>query len=204
MGPPSARIFLNAGGAQPGESVAVNQILPSQEFVCRQHIPAASFLGRQEPAANGYHDFGLATNDPALRIGMREVCNCQGAAVRPNDAPRRAMVSGHREPQVRGIVRWVAVGTVSGARSTWGHQTSPGPGDRRAGQGASLIGGISAVKIIWSTRNWRRSSSLINILVSPVRLRWSRLRLRLTGRPPSPLTRRLDRRQNHCAQSCGA
>jgi hypothetical protein len=150
MGPPSARIFLNAGGAQPCESVAVNQILPSQEFICRQHVAATSFLGRQEPAANRCNDLGLASNDPALRIGMGKVCERQGAAVRPDDAPRRAKMSGHREPQFRGIVRGVAIGTVGGALSTWGHQTSPGPGDRHAGQGASLIVAISAVEIIWS------------------------------------------------------
>jgi hypothetical protein len=107
MGPPSARIFLNAGGAQPGKSVAINQILPSQEFICRQHIAAAGFLGRQKPAANRCHDFGLATNDPALRIGMREISNCQGAAVRPDDAPRSTMVFGHRAPQFRESFLWV-------------------------------------------------------------------------------------------------
>jgi hypothetical protein len=89
------RIFLNPSRAQPGESVAVNQILPGQEFICRQHVAAAGFLGRQEPAADRCNDFGLATNDPALRIGMREICYSQRTTVRPLDGPRWAMVSGH-------------------------------------------------------------------------------------------------------------
>jgi hypothetical protein len=89
------RIFLNPGRAQPGESVSVNQILQGQQFICRQHVAAAGLLGRQETAADRCNDFGLATNDPALRTGMREICYRQGATIRPFDGPRWAIVSGH-------------------------------------------------------------------------------------------------------------
>jgi hypothetical protein len=172
MGPPSARIFLNAGRAQPRESVAVNQILPSQEFICRQHVAAASFLGRQESAANRCNDLGLASNDPALRIGMREIRNCQGGAVRPDDAC--ALVSGHFEPRFRGIVLLAPRGTAGGARSAGGHRTGPSPGDRPAGQPVSLVVAISAVKIIWRARNWSsslkypRQPGVIEVVAYPV------------------------------------
>jgi len=104
-GTPPTRIFLNPGRAQPGESVAVNQILPGQQFICRQHVAAAGLLGRQETAADRCNDFGLATNDPAPHTGMREICYRQGATIRPLDVPRWAIVSGHgsRALQSRGI-----------------------------------------------------------------------------------------------------
>jgi hypothetical protein len=94
--------------------------LPGQEFICRQHVAAAGFLGRQEPAADPRNDFRLATNDPALRTGMREICYRQGATVRPLDVPRWTMVSGH------GIFLWAA----RGARSILGTKPVPGLGDR--------------------------------------------------------------------------
>src|SRR5450755_3493342 len=55
-------ILLDAGRPQPGEAVAINRTLPSEKFLDRQHIAAAGFFEREEPAANGCNHFGLPTN----------------------------------------------------------------------------------------------------------------------------------------------
>jgi hypothetical protein len=60
-------ILLDAGGAQPGEAVAIDRRLPSEEFLDGERVAAACLYERQEPAANGCNDFGLAANNPALR-----------------------------------------------------------------------------------------------------------------------------------------
>ena len=100
--------------------MAINQILPGQEFICRQHVAAASFLRRQEPAADGCNDFRLATNDPAVRARMREICYRQRTTVRPLDVPRWTVVSSH------GIFLWAA----RSARSILGTKPVPALGDR--------------------------------------------------------------------------
>src|SRR5262245_27624220 len=78
-------ILLDAGGRQPVESVAIDQILPGEELLDRERVAAALLFERQEPAANGSNDLGLAANDPALRPRCREIGNCERAAVGPDD-----------------------------------------------------------------------------------------------------------------------
>jgi adenine-specific DNA methylase len=58
-----------ARGAQTGETVSVDGILPRKKFVDRERVAAAGFLQREESAAHGSNDFGLASNHPALRTG---------------------------------------------------------------------------------------------------------------------------------------
>ena len=74
-------ILLNACSAQPGEAVAIDRRPPSEEFLDGERVAAAGLYERQEPAANGCNDFGLAANDPALRPRWREIGNCKLAAV---------------------------------------------------------------------------------------------------------------------------
>ena len=58
-----------------------DRTLPSEEFFDRQQIAAAGLFERQEPAANGCYDLGLAMNHPARRPWWREIGNCQRGAV---------------------------------------------------------------------------------------------------------------------------
>ena len=92
-------ILLSAGCAQPGEAMAINRTLPGEEFLDRQHIAAAGFFEREEPAANGCNHFGLATNHPTCRFRRREIGNCQRTAVGPDDVlyPQTAGF-GHHAP----------------------------------------------------------------------------------------------------------
>jgi hypothetical protein len=39
-------ILLNAGDAEPGETVAINQMLPVDEFIHRESVAAAGFFER--------------------------------------------------------------------------------------------------------------------------------------------------------------
>jgi hypothetical protein len=132
--------------------MAINQILPGQEFICRQHVAAAGFLGRQEPAADRRNDFGLATNDPALRTGMREIGYRQGATIRPLDVPRWAMVSGHvsRALQTRGILLWAARGARRGSNQfqAWAIGWPASEYHPREN---------SVLEILWKACNWIRS-----------------------------------------------
>src|SRR5580658_1163408 len=80
----SLPVLLDTGGAQAGEAMAVNGILPSQEFLDRQGVAAAGFLEGQEPAADCGDDLGLAADDPALGAGRRQVRDRERTSVRPN------------------------------------------------------------------------------------------------------------------------
>src|ERR1700751_2415591 len=46
-------VLLDARGAQAGEAMLVDGILPGKEFLDRQRVAAAGFLERKEPAAPG-------------------------------------------------------------------------------------------------------------------------------------------------------
>jgi len=74
-----------AGGAQAGQAVLVDRILPGKEFFDRQGVAAARFFQRQQSATNGCDDFGLAANHPTLRFRRREISDRQRRTVRPND-----------------------------------------------------------------------------------------------------------------------
>src|SRR6266511_2311647 len=77
-------ILLNARGAQAGEPVLVDRILPGEEFLDRERIAAAGFLERKQPAAHGGNHLGLAPDDPTLRARRRQIRDCERAAVRPD------------------------------------------------------------------------------------------------------------------------
>src|ERR1700693_1532816 len=65
-------ILLNSRGAQPGEAVPLDRILPGQEFLDRQGVAAACLFERQEPPAHGGHHLGLAPDDPGSRARVRQ------------------------------------------------------------------------------------------------------------------------------------
>src|ERR1043166_2644820 len=77
-------ILLDSRGAQAGEAVAIDGILPGEEFFDRQRVTAAGFLEREESAAHGGHHFGLAADDPPLGAGCRQIGNGERTSVRPN------------------------------------------------------------------------------------------------------------------------
>src|SRR5207248_9740406 len=81
----SLAILLNSRGAQAGEPMPVDGILPSQELFDGQGIAAACLFERQEPAAYGGHHLGLAADHPAFRAWSRQVRNRKGTAVRADD-----------------------------------------------------------------------------------------------------------------------
>src|SRR5215213_8591069 len=78
-------VLLDARRAQAGEAVAVDRILPGEEFLDGQCVARARFLKRQKAATNRGHHFRLAADDPATRAGSRQIGDRQGAAVGPDD-----------------------------------------------------------------------------------------------------------------------
>src|ERR1700730_6554710 len=78
-------VLLDARGAQAGEAVLVNGILPGQEFFDRQRVAGASFFKGKEPATYGCNHLGLAADDPALRCRRRQVRNRKRTAIGPDD-----------------------------------------------------------------------------------------------------------------------
>jgi hypothetical protein len=68
-------VLLDPGGAQPRKAMLIDGKLPGQEFVDGQRVPAASLLKREQAAANRRNDFGLATDDPSLGSGCRQIRN---------------------------------------------------------------------------------------------------------------------------------
>src|SRR6266700_2658293 len=78
-------ILLDAGGAKTRQTMLVDGKLPREEFVDRQGVTATGLLEREESAANGGDDFGLAAEDPAFGAGSGQICNRQRTAVRPDD-----------------------------------------------------------------------------------------------------------------------
>jgi hypothetical protein len=75
--------------------VTINRTLPVEKFLDRQHIAAAGFFEREEPAANGCNHFRLAANYPALRPRCREIGKSERAAVGPENVLPWAARSGH-------------------------------------------------------------------------------------------------------------
>src|ERR1700677_1354390 len=78
-------ILLDTGRAEPGEPVAVDRILPGEEFLDGQRVSAAGFFEREQAAANRRNDFRLATNHPALGSGRGEIGDRQRTSVGPDD-----------------------------------------------------------------------------------------------------------------------
>src|SRR5207302_9947448 len=78
-------VLLDARGAQPGEAVTVDRILPGEEFLDRQGVTVAGLLERQESAAHGGDDLRFAPDDPAFGTGRRQIRDRQRTAVRPNN-----------------------------------------------------------------------------------------------------------------------
>ena len=88
-------IMLDPRGAKAIEPELVDRGLPTHEFVHRQRVPGASFLKRQEAAADRSDDNSFASDDPAPGVRWREVRHRQGASIGANDVsgPRRHMVT---------------------------------------------------------------------------------------------------------------
>src|SRR5436190_24245386 len=77
-------VLLDARGAQAGEAVLVDRILPGEEFLDRQRVAAAGFLERQQAAAHSGDHFRLAADDPALGARRRQVGDRQRTAIGPD------------------------------------------------------------------------------------------------------------------------
>src|ERR1043166_7545773 len=78
-------ILLDARGAQAGEAVLVDRVLPGEEFLDRERVAAARFLEREQATADRGDDLGLAPDDPALGARCRQVGDRQRASIRPDD-----------------------------------------------------------------------------------------------------------------------
>ena len=65
--------------------MAIDRVLPGEEFLDRQRVALAGFLERQQAAADGRDHFGLAPNDPTLGMGRRQIRDRQRTSVRPDD-----------------------------------------------------------------------------------------------------------------------
>jgi hypothetical protein len=68
-------VLLDPRGAEPCKAMLVDGELPGQEFVDGQRVAAASLLEGEQAAANRRNDFGLATDDPSLGSGCRQIRN---------------------------------------------------------------------------------------------------------------------------------
>src|ERR1700682_3987338 len=64
-------VLLDARGAQAGEAVLVDGILPGEEFLDSQRVATAGFLERKQAAPYSGNHLGLTPNDPALGAGRR-------------------------------------------------------------------------------------------------------------------------------------
>ena len=78
-------ILLNAGGAQAGETVLIDRVLPGEELVDGQRVAAAGLFERQQAASDRGHNLSLTANDPPFGPGRGEIGNGKWAAVRPDD-----------------------------------------------------------------------------------------------------------------------
>src|SRR5690242_8109656 len=82
---PSSAVLLDAGRAQAGEAVAIDRILPGQEFLDGERVAGAGFLEGEETTAHGRDHLGLAADDPAPGVGRRKVRDRERTSVRPDD-----------------------------------------------------------------------------------------------------------------------
>src|SRR6266481_2299654 len=91
-GPSLLAILLDTSGAQTGEAMAVDRVLPGQEFLDREGIAAAGLFKRKKAATHRRNDFRLAANHPALRSRRRKVSDRKRTSIGPDDVlhPRAA------------------------------------------------------------------------------------------------------------------
>src|SRR5690349_4766681 len=59
-------ILLDARGAQTGQAMLIDRILPGKKFFDGQGIATAGFFQGKQSAAHSSNYFRLAANDPAL------------------------------------------------------------------------------------------------------------------------------------------
>src|SRR2546421_11228304 len=90
-------ILLDTRGTQAGKAVAVDRILPGEEFLDGQRVTRTPLFERQKSATNRGHHLRLAADDPSSGAGCRQIGDGQGAGVGPDDILHpRAMRFGHR------------------------------------------------------------------------------------------------------------
>src|SRR5216684_9201832 len=77
-------VLLNARGAQAGEPVAIDGVLPGEKFLDRERIAAARLFERQKAASHRCHDFGLAADHPTLGPRRRQIRDGERATVGPD------------------------------------------------------------------------------------------------------------------------
>src|SRR5262249_28270901 len=81
----SGAVLLDAGGAQAGEAVAIDRVLPGEELLDRERVARARLFERQESATHRGDHLGLAADDPTLGTGRRQVRDRQRTSIRPDD-----------------------------------------------------------------------------------------------------------------------
>jgi hypothetical protein len=81
-------VLLNAGGPQTSKAVAVDRVLPSQEFLDSQRIAAAGLLERKKASAHGRNDFRFSSNHPAFRSRRWKVGNRKRTSIGPDNVLR--------------------------------------------------------------------------------------------------------------------
>jgi hypothetical protein len=89
-------VVLDPGRPQACEAMLIDGMLPAQEFLGRERIALTRFFEAQQTAANSGDDFGFPADDPTACVRRGKICDCQRAAVRPNDIlDPRTMGIGH-------------------------------------------------------------------------------------------------------------
>jgi hypothetical protein len=78
----SMPVLLYARGAQTRHAEAFDRALPGEEFFHSQGITPARVFEAEKPSSDGRNHFGLAADDPALRIGRRQISKRERAAIR--------------------------------------------------------------------------------------------------------------------------
>jgi hypothetical protein len=66
------------GGSQTSNAMHRDHTLPGEEFLDRQHVPAAGLVQANAVAAHGCHHLGLTLYDPALGIGWWQIVDGYG------------------------------------------------------------------------------------------------------------------------------
>jgi len=66
-------VFLNTGGAEPVDAVAVEQLGPRAELFFREVIAFTGLGKAQDAVADGGDDLGLTAHDPAAGLGGRQL-----------------------------------------------------------------------------------------------------------------------------------
>jgi hypothetical protein len=64
-------LLLGARGPQSCQPMPVHRVLPGKEFVHCEQVAGACFVKREQAAAYGRDDLGLATYHPPRRAGRR-------------------------------------------------------------------------------------------------------------------------------------